>query len=193
MVLRFRDRAWNWGVLGSKVPLSVVLELPDKPWDFRDISQNPHLTADFIGMFPSESWNWVSISSNSCVSMSLIEAFCEKNWSWFNISSNDSITMEVVLAHIDKPWSWSGLSENPNLTLEMITSFPDKPWDFGAISKHSFTVDRKNYVRRATARLCLLTILDEDYHRCEDELDLSKAIDLVFQNEFIISRMIQYL
>mgnify|MGYP003386190469 CR=1 FL=1 len=45
---------------------------------------------------------------------------------------------------------------------------------------------------RSVRRLALLSLMDEDYNREEGVLSRTNAIDLVFQNEYIISRMYSY-
>ena len=45
---------------------------------------------------------------------------------------------------------------------------------------------------RPVRRLALLSLMDEDYNREEGVLSRTNAIDLVFQNEYIISRMYSY-
>ena len=45
---------------------------------------------------------------------------------------------------------------------------------------------------RPLCRLALLSLMDEDYNRKEGVLSLTNTLDLVFQNEYIISRMYSY-
>ena len=50
---------------------------------------------------------------------------------------------------------------------------------------------KRNKTRRVR-RLALLSLMDEDYSREEGVLSRTNGIDLVFQNEYIISRMHSY-
>jgi hypothetical protein len=67
----------------------IVLKNPDKPWDWRWLSQNPNITFDIVLKNPDKPWDW--------------------DW----LSQNPNITFDVVLKNPDKPWNWHCLSKNP--------------------------------------------------------------------------------
>jgi len=50
----------------------------------------------------------------------------------------------------------------------------------------------KRNITRPVRRLALLSLMDEDYNREEGVLRLTNVLDLVFQSEYIISRMYDY-
>ena len=60
------------------------------------------------------------------------------------------------------------------------------------IEDHKFTVDKENYVSRLINRVCLMSLMDEDYYREPGILNRSNPIDLVFQSEYVISHILKY-
>ena len=57
---------------------------------------------------------------------------------------------------------------------------------------NSFTLEKEQYVSKQITRICLMGLMDEDYNRAVGVLDRSNPIDLVCQNEYIISLSLKY-
>ena len=64
-------------------------------------------------------------------------------------------------------------------------------WDWGYIN--AFTKDKERYVTSKYSRLSILSMMDEDYDREEGILNRRKAINIIFQCEYIIERISNYL
>jgi hypothetical protein len=47
-------------------------------------------------------------------------------------------------------------------------------------------------VTRGITRLSLVSLMHEDYHRAEGAIDRTTPVDLVFQNEYMVSRMLSF-
>jgi hypothetical protein len=69
----------------------------------------------------------------------------------------------------------------------------DKNWSWHCISMNEFRVDKQCYINRQITRVSLLSLMDEDYYREKGILNINNNYDMVLQNEYIISRMSQYL
>ena len=62
--------------------------------------------------------------------------------------------------------------------------------DWNEIDRLNCLLRRNN--TRLLRRVALLSLIDEDYNREKGVLDLTNVFDLVFQNEYMISRMYSY-
>ena len=49
----------------SKLWFSFIIENPDKPWNWYNLSHNPNITWDIIRDNPDVKWDWNRISFNS--------------------------------------------------------------------------------------------------------------------------------
>jgi hypothetical protein len=52
--------------------------LPEKPWDWENISDNTNLTMDFIEKHPDKPLSWWWISMNPNITMEFIEKYIDK-------------------------------------------------------------------------------------------------------------------
>jgi len=68
--------------------MDIIRENPDKPWNWRWISENPNITWDIIRQNP------------------------DKPWDWYYLSMNPNITMDIIRENPDKPWNWEVISSN---------------------------------------------------------------------------------
>ena len=67
--------------------MEIVLDNPDKPWNWCQLSGNPSITFQDVVDNP------------------------DKPWYWRRLSLNRSITFQNVLDNPDKPWVWGSLSK----------------------------------------------------------------------------------
>jgi hypothetical protein len=86
---------WNW---------NWVREFPDKPWNWKILSESPYFNWNWVREFPDKPWNWVELSDRI-----------------------DSL--ETVKEFQDKPWCWYTLTLGSNTTISDIMNTPNFPWD----------------------------------------------------------------
>jgi len=186
---------WNWRAITMhpSLTIDIVLALPHIQWNFRVLSKHKNFTMEIIKANPDLPWRWVSIAENP----NLSDEFLEANYEEFRqvnaldyIGSNEGLSLDVF--HNDQTLV-KYISRNPNVTMEFVRDHEHFDWDWGALISHGFTVDMKyHYILTKQRRLALLSLMDEDYNREEGVLDLTNVFDLVFQNEYILSRMVEY-
>ena len=91
-----------------------ILDHPEKPWDWREISRNPNVT-----------WEIVQAYAEECP------------WDWFYLTHNPNITWAIVLAtHSEYPWDYSALLNHPELDFEFVKANPTCVSEWFYISKH---------------------------------------------------------
>jgi hypothetical protein len=120
----------------SEITWDIILNNPNKPWDFNGLSQNPNITINIIKDNILKKWNWIHISKNKGITWDAIVNNPELPWNWFTISQNPNITLRIIKENPDKPWNWYFISMNPNITWKIIEDNPDKPWDWNGFSKN---------------------------------------------------------
>lgn len=138
---------------------SIIMALPDKKWDWAEISVNSIITIDIIKLYPEMPWDWLHLSSRMDIEFILdnldkqwdfwvlsirtniyiILDNLDLPWYWDRISYNDSVTMEIIELYPELNWNYFGLSRNPKITLEFIKKHIDKI-DFGELSKNHFNI-----------------------------------------------------
>ena len=150
---------------------------------------------DFINQYPNKPWKWNFISKNSNITIDIINQYPDKPWDWHCISMNPNITIDIIKQYPDKPWSWVDFSSNINLTITFIDEHPDYNWNWITIGIYFqfFSKQRESFINSEFNRLSLLSMMDEDYFLEEGVLDRENCKDMVIQNQYIISRMFQYL
>jgi len=65
-ILENPDKPWNWDniSLHSNITMKDILENPDKPWNWENISENPNLTTQFVRNHLDKSWDWKEVERN---------------------------------------------------------------------------------------------------------------------------------
>lgn len=66
-----RDWAWDLIALRSDFCIDYVDKLPNKPWNFMEISRNKNLNANWIEKYPEKKWNMFHIANNSLASINI--------------------------------------------------------------------------------------------------------------------------
>jgi hypothetical protein len=124
----------------------LLREFPDKPWDWRNMWQNPSITIDDLVEYRNKPWDWETISSGSgavCHSgyttgarITLLDMLqhSELPWNWRSISFHPDLTLCDVLNHPGKPWCWYGVSRSPNITMQDVLQHPELPWNWSDLS-----------------------------------------------------------
>lgn len=186
------DGKWSGLSTHPAITFDFILLHRDKNWHWWSIGKHPNVTMKHIAVNLDLPWEWFTVSKNPNLRLEFVLAHREFNWHWYDISRNPGITMDDVAAHPELPWRWTGLRFNPNLTMERCLLNRASLWHLDFTLECSFDVERKEYVRQSSCRLSLLSLMDEDYNREEGVLDLCNAVDLVFQNEYLVSFLVQY-
>ena len=122
--------------------------------------------------------------------------------------------MESINQYPDKPWNYRAFSGRNNITTAYIDEISENPnedddddddefdnfynfdekldWEH-IYHSQTFPKQRELYLNNKLSRLALLSMMDEDYNRDEGVLDQENCMDMVIQNQYIISIMSQYL
>ena len=193
------DKPWNWKIISQymKLTINILINNPDKPWDYNALSRNTSITLEILLSTPDKPWNFVILSGNQCLTIDMLLAYPDATWNWYDIGYNKSITLSDIEYHMDLPWNWRGISNsNPNITVTDIESHLDFPWDWNegnGISHNTHTYNPDKYVERWLCRYSLISLHDEDYERGEEYLDYDNVVDLVIQNVYCISCIMDYL
>ena len=66
----------------------LLLEFPDKPWNWKELSRNPNITLEIVEANPDKPWNWYYFSGNPNVTIDFIKKCPDKSWNWWMLSSN---------------------------------------------------------------------------------------------------------
>ena len=99
-----------------------------------------------IHAIPDKPWNWCELSTNSNITWEIVQENPDKPWNWNGLSRNPNITWEIVQENPDKPWNWSGLSRNPNITWNIVQENPNKPWRWDHLSANTFNLRKYEYI-----------------------------------------------
>ena len=113
---------------------------------------------------PDKNWNWDYISRNPNITTKIILDNPDINWNWCFISLNPNITMKFILDNPDKKWNWYYVSENPNITIKFILDNPDKDWNWSNISCNTFKNNKIHYIKSNIKKILLTKIL-KIYHK----------------------------
>ena len=150
----------------SATYFQVILDNPDKDWDWYELSKNPNITWEIVQQHPDKPWNWSALSRNPRVTT---WEFVQKNpdnpWDWYELSSNPNITWEIIQQHPDKPWNWYYLSCNPNITWEFVQQNPDKPWNWHNLSCNTFKFYHQYYMQNHLAKKAAKWFIKSDLKR----------------------------
>ena len=179
-------------------------------WRWEYLYDNPRVTVDALMAHPeiASKWNLYGMSDNINTNMDTVLKYNYSDWAWWKLSKHPNITADDILHHPELPWEWDNVSDNPNLTMDVIKRYPDKSWDWRWIppSSHEtsrlpmhttrsvFSVyDSKQYMAHWLCKYSVISMHDEDYDRGEECLDYDNVVDLVIQNIFCISSILEYI
>ena len=54
--------------------VKLVLNFPDKPWDWYGLSRNLNVTFDIVERHPDKPWDWKGLSWNPNVTFDIVES-----------------------------------------------------------------------------------------------------------------------
>lgn len=121
----------------------VLLQHPDKPWDFEDIVyefKNSRLVIECVSILHTKPWDFRKLSSYKHLTTQFIEQNLKKNWSWTDLYENPSFDFVYFYEYYDDVAEdedfWKSLSKNPNITVTFVEEHFDENWDWKFLSKN---------------------------------------------------------
>lgn len=103
-----------------------ILEYPDKPWDFFQLSSSEDVTWEFIKSHPDFNWNWKRLFSNPNITFEIIKNNSDFQWDLGWINNNIEFTIQDVRDTLDiLDWSYTDLITHKCITWDIIISNPD--------------------------------------------------------------------
>lgn len=130
----------NWDCLSenSYLPIELVTNNPDKPWNYEKIVyHNFYLNLTIIENNINLPWDWEHVSRLPGLTIHFIKKHINKSWNWNHICKHHSINPTDLIkefSHISL--NFNCLSRNPNLSAELVIRYFDEPWDIEYISRH---------------------------------------------------------
>jgi len=150
----YYGRYCSWDILSRSESITItnIIETQqDFPWDWKEISRNPNLTAKGIHELYTagrlRSWKpkqWNYVLSRYASPLGLTEDMYSKYpdvcWPWKTINfKSDNTRSYVSTIHIDNvmqnknlPWNWKNATKH--VTLDFIKENVKKRWDWGEVS-----------------------------------------------------------
>lgn len=104
------------GGLSSCVTLEDISKHPDVCWRYRNLSDNPNITLEYVSNHTDtidNKWDWILLSTNRNITWNDVIEHPELPWDWKFVSWNPNVTLRNVLNHSDLPWNWNILSQRP--------------------------------------------------------------------------------
>lgn len=145
-IKKYPDKLWNWNALCYDLPLRIIQENLDLPWNYESLSFNKTLTIEFIYQHLDQDWNFTDISLN--INPNEFEKDVRKLLDWSCLHHNSRLTSKFILRHLDYSWRWDilslqslnfdlligihefwyweGLSANPAISRNFVDYYQDK-------------------------------------------------------------------
>lgn len=135
IVMQYPNKPWNFNGLSKNpnITWSIIKENLDKPWNWTSLSSHPNITWDIIAAHPKNDvfqWDWLTVSQNPNITWEIIVNNLHIGWYWGWVSCHPCITPEIIDNNLQYPWIWNYLSSNPNITPSFIDKHLDKIWFF---------------------------------------------------------------
>ena len=145
MIIDNPDKEWNFHVLSiwPGITIDLVIKLKDKDWRPLMLYINPAISiTDIIAhayLFP---YFIPSISTRKDLTIETIFKYPDFEWCWNPISCHINTTFDIVKKYPELPWNYLVMSANKNITWEIIMENQDIPWAMNIISANpNITVD----------------------------------------------------
>lgn len=156
-VIKLMDKPWAWGYLSYHMSLTVILQHPDKQWDWSVVSSRSCLTFSVVLDHLPLPWDWACLSSHRNITLATILDHPTLPWNWASVSRNPNVTLAIVTAHPDIPWNWKLFSGNVSLSITDIINHPSHPWDYESVLRHTFPRDIIAYLWRQVSYRLIAT------------------------------------
>ena len=121
-----------------------VTEFPNLHWKWNLISQNKHISSEFVLIHFNENWSVHALLEHIPLSVHLLGTLSSYLVPEFGeeLSKNPSITVEIIKEFPWFKWEWCSLSCNKSIDTEFVKAFPDKPWNYEFLaSNHNVDPD----------------------------------------------------
>lgn len=126
-VLDHRRLPWNFAMM-SRAPVAprLVSRIPNKPWDYGELSKNKCMQIRTALQHPDKLWDWAALSAASDVTLDIVQAHIHRPWNWELLSK--SVPIQQILDNLDYPWRWHYISANPSVRIEHVKNNVFLPW-----------------------------------------------------------------
>lgn len=125
--------------------MTLLQLLPDKPWNYRDLSINPNLRVAYVIATPTLDWDYELLSSNECVSVADLSNHRLFTFDHRGLRSNPNVDPRLLLCnrlfgrcmcHMFDDAHATMLSVNFKLTADDILHHPRASWSYYLLSCH---------------------------------------------------------
>jgi hypothetical protein len=163
MVRKYSNIPWCWDMLSIYIPIDVIKDNMDLPWDIKVIYANQKITIGDIRFFQGEGPLLYPISFNRFLTYELCQEFGQdpQFWGTGRLDRRLDLTVELVEWLLKQNFGGFVASTERSITeryrrvkrtlynnhfppLEVLKSFPDIPWKWKNFRIHGF---RKNVVK----------------------------------------------
>lgn len=134
--------------------LTLLTMLPDKPWNWHEISRNVNITPQIIEAYPEFPWAWKYVAYNMNLTLDFIERnidkFPKRNCWFTKCSEQDPVKKTIVgidfirkhkeLYHNDDTGD-VGHTISTMIPWNVIRANPDLPWDKSVFQNPTVTYD----------------------------------------------------
>lgn len=141
LILKYKDREWDWKVLSSnrrvEVSNELLIELSTKDWDWRALSSREELifSENFIEQLIDKPFDWFVVSSqkNFIPSKKILSRLDKEKINWEAVSQNRKIDVEIFSAY-QKYLNWKLVTRNEAFDIsdiDLLSKYKDYlDWDF---------------------------------------------------------------
>ncbi len=180
LVLRYRNKPWNWGLLSMNpaISLAFISEHNDWPWVNVNVSRNPSITEmdilsrlyplDYSGLFSNTNLGFKFFKDN------FIDCKYAMRIDWSSLSANPAITTFDVLHHPYYPWDDKFLSSNPNISSAFILNEGSKRFWFAPSVSANPGITKRDIVKST-----LRSLFEWDY----TNLSINPNLPLAYVND----------
>ena len=125
------------------ITIKDVLDNPDLPWNWMDLSSNTSITAKDMINNPKLPWDWDCWESKPDTTARLINGdYISYNsesgiYNTYRILQNPNITVAYFRKnkrYFDR--DWRDISCHPNITMKDIENNPDLPWEYKSVFRN---------------------------------------------------------
>lgn len=152
LLREYPDENGSWREASCNIPINFVIENPDQPWNFQDMSINPHVNDEFFLANKTIGWNLELLVTNPGISTDLAMSFYKEPWFRKSIVHRTDIDPGIIEKFqefgpddkeitLKNAWDWQFLSLNPSIKMDTIKKFQDYWW-YPALSRNP-NLDKK--------------------------------------------------
>lgn len=141
LILKYKDREWDWKVLSGnravEVSNELLIELSTKDWDWRALSNREELvfSENFIEQLIDKPFDWFVVSSQKTFipSKKILSRLDKEKINWEAVSQNGEIDTEIFSTY-SKYLDWKLVTRNKAFDIsdiDLLSKYKDYlDWDF---------------------------------------------------------------